>query len=128
MKLNFKQINLVNHSDWDDLVSDVFGKPYRIREQDGGFSYGTHIDLDVPDYTGDFSRTTVPDDLDSVDYGVSFLTWLNRDPKEWKGDPDDEYRLHTFWHRIFYPNIQYLANELNLLGYIPKGQYRIYFD
>ena len=60
--------------------------------------------------------------------GVSFDTWLKRNPKEWNGNEHDKMFINMWWERNFYPDIQMVANDLHKKGLIEAGKYEIKID
>jgi hypothetical protein len=125
--LKFKTVQMVDLEDWDDLVEKTYGKIYSFQQQDGCQSRGTYP-ITIPDHPEDYENETIPEDINGDEMGVSFATWLAHDPKEWNGPAEDADYIERFWHRIFYPNIQMVANDLHAKGLIPAGKYIIDID
>lgn len=125
--IKFQNKQVINVQDWDNLVTETYGKPYSFQQQDGCKERGT-FHITVPANTEDFENETVPEEINGDDMGVSFAAWLARDPKEWNGAPDDHDFLDLFWDRNFYPDIQMLANDLHAKGLFPEGEYIIEID
>ena len=125
--IKFKNKQVIDVGDWDNLVESTYGKPYNFQQQDGCKERGTH-DLTVPDGEYDFESDSVPDEINGSEMGVSFSAWLARDPKEWNGDPSDIDYVGMFWERNFYPDVQMIANDLHAKGLIPAGEYTIDID
>lgn len=118
----------VSVQDFDNLVVETYGKPYRFQQQDGCKERGIYH-LTVPEkYDCDFGNDTIPEEINGDEMGVSFKTWLARDPKEWNGSPEDERFLDLFWNRNFYPSIETLANDLHSKDLIEAGEYVINID
>ena len=118
----------VSVQDFDNLVVETYGKPYRFQQQDGCKSRGVEY-LTVPlVHPYDFENDTITEVINGNEYGVSFKAWLARDPKEWNGDPEDERFLDLFWDRNFYPSIEVLTNDLYHKGLIEAGEYVINID
>lgn len=122
--LIFKQTNVVDYQDWNELVSTTYGKPYNLQQQNGCMS-PCNIRITVPDVEFDFDRTEIPDIINGTAMGVSFKSWSSRDLNEWYGDPDDKRFIELFWERNFYPDICMLANDLHERGLILAGDYLI---
>lgn len=113
---------------WDDLVSETYGKEYRLQQQDGCQDRGTKY-LTVPSSRpDDFENDAVPEVINGEEPGVSFAAWVARDPTEWNGDPEDERYLGLFWLRNFYPSLEMVANDLHARGLLPAGEYVIDID
>lgn len=128
MKIQTKQI--IDVSDFDDLVEKTYGRTYNFQQQDGCKDRGTHY-ITVPDVAYDFENSTVPEKVNGAEMGVSFAAWLARDPKQ-KLDTEDEWErnngLDLFWSRNFYPDVQMVANDLHTKGLFPAGEYIIEID
>lgn len=118
----------VDVQDFDNLVTETYGKPYSFQQQDGCQGRGVYY-LTVPDpNAGDFEDDEIPEVINGQDMGVSFTSWLKRDPKEWNGKPEDARFLYLFWERNFYPAIEVLANDMHSKGLIEAGEYVINID
>lgn len=119
---------IIDVDDWDELVINTYGRPYSFQQQCGGRDRGVEF-FDVPsDILEDYDRETIPEKVDSCERGVTFASWLARDPNEWKGDPNDVDYVYMFWERNFYPSLEVLANELYKKGLLPAGKYGIDID
>lgn len=116
--LEYELVKFVNVGDWDNLVQETYGRPYNFQQQDGCKERQV-IDITVPTYEEDYEDS---------DKGVSFKTWLERDPNE--PIPNEEYRWQRdlFWERDFYPNISMLINDLYSKGLLEEGEYKIDID
>lgn len=126
--LKFKEVKIIEVSDWDKLVTEVYGKPYSFQQQDDCKPRGTH-ELAVPrPVTWDYDNDTIPEKINGDVMGVSFKAWLARDPKEWNGDEEEKRYLDMFWERNFYPNVDMIANDLHAKGLLPAGEYVINID
>lgn len=122
-----KSVNMIDLSDWDDLIESTYGKPYSFQQQDGCKERGTY-EFSVPtDWDDDFENDSVPDKINGEEMGVSFKAWLTRDPEEWNGK-DSYYSKSLFWSRNWYPDIQTVANDLYAKGLLPAGEYVIDID
>ena len=120
---------MISLSDWDDLVTETYGRPYSFQQQDGCKDRGT-VALKVPDVASDYKNDTVPESVNHDDMGVSFKAWLARDPKQKLSDPDDQadYCISMWWERNFYPDVQMIANDLHSKGLLDAGEYVIDID
>ena len=123
MKTTKEQIIQVN--EWDETVTEVYGKPYAFQQQDGCKQRGI-FHITIPDEAEDFERDTVPEVVNHKEMGVSFSAWLKRDPKTPLKNGKDDYSLRLWWERNFYPDIQMIANDLCKKGIIEKGGYMTY--
>ena len=126
--LKSKTEKFVDVQDFDNLVTETYGKPYSFQQQNGCQERGVYY-LTVPDPNAeDFEDDEIPEVINGQDMGVSFTSWLKRDPKEWNGEPEDSRFLDLFWERNFYPAIEVLANDLHSKGLIEAGEYVINID
>lgn len=131
-KLEYENVKLVEVSDWDSLVSKIYGKPYNFQQQDGRRERGIYY-LQVPnrpmDYTSD--KDVIESGVNASKkyfYGVSFECWLNRDPNESIVGQTEDYELETWWERNFYPDIDMVAQDLYNKGLLEEGTYVINID
>lgn len=121
--------------DFDNLVEKTYGRRYCFQQQDGCKGRGT-VFLEVPATEEealcfDFTATSIPEKVNGEEMGVSFKTWLARDPKQpLKTDDkwDREHGLDLFWRRNFYPALEMVAFDLNQKGLLPSGKYMINID
>lgn len=126
-KLKIRKASVIDVQEWDALVINTYGKPYRFQQQDGCKSRGTY-ELTIPcDYAEDFPNNTIPEIVNGNEMGVSFEAWKARDPKEWNGKEYD-WAVDLWWDRNFYPSIEIVANDLYKRGLIEAGNYIINID
>lgn len=126
--LKFTTKRCIALSDLDALVEQVYGRPYSFQQQDGCKERGT-VDVSVPvKVPEDYENTTVPEEINGEEMGVSFAAWLARDPKEWNGDKKDKTYLSMFWERNFYPHVEAVLNDLHAKGLVEAGDYVIEID
>ena len=119
---------MIKDCNLDELVQSVYGRPYRFQQQNGCKERGTEY-FTVPDYyDSDFKNDTILDKVNGEEMGVSFKAWLERDPKEWNGDPEDIGYVELFWERNFYPDPQMILNDLHERGHLERGGYTINID
>jgi hypothetical protein len=119
---------VIDVSDWDNLVESTYGRPYSFQQQDGCKERGrAHltVSLDEPD---DYENESVPDVINGDEMGVSFEAWLARDPKEWNGEGGEDRYIGLFWERNFYPTVEAVAHDLCKRGLIEEGEYVIDID
>jgi hypothetical protein len=125
--LNVQNKKVVDVSDWDRLVEQVYGRPYNFQQQDGCKSRGTH-NLGVP--TG---YTRIDDNINEDGYdeegydNPSLKFWLSKDPKEYPAHEDKRWR-EMYWERDFYPDIDEIAEDLYRRGLLEAGEYLIDID
>ena len=133
--MKIKSVNMIESWDWDELVEKTYGRPYCFQQQDGCKPRGT-FNLTVPEEAPeeyDYENDSIPEVVNGNEMGVSFKSWLERDPKKElpkEKRPYGEYQpsLDLFWNRNFYPNIVMVANDLYSKGLLPAGEYVINID
>jgi len=122
-----KTKTIIEVNELDTLVRNTYGIPYSFQQQEGckgrGIEYFT-----VPAEAEDFEATSIPEKVNGPIYGVSFETWLARDPKQNLPGKDDAWYLDLFYARNFYPEPQTLLNDLHSKGMLPAGEYGINID
>ena len=118
---------LIDVQDWDNLVTETYGRPYSFQQQDG-CKERQLVPITVPDEPYDYENDTVPEIVNGDEMGVSFKAWLARDPKTPLPDRDDTFGLTLWWERNFYPDVQMIANDLYEKGLIEAGDYMINID
>lgn len=126
IKITTKQ--MIDVSDWDDLVEKTYGKKYCFQQQDN-CKERQLVDITVPEtHPYDYENAAIPEKINGDKMGVSFAAWLARDPKEWNGTPEDARHIDMFWERNFYPNIDMIINDLHAKGLLTDGEYSINID
>lgn len=124
-----KNVKMIDVSDWDNLVSKTYGRPYSFQQQDGCKGRGI-FDLTIPSkYTEDDDMyDSIPEVVNGDKMGVKFKVWLERDPKKPVGNETQDWMIGLFWDRNFYPDIETVANDLHKKGLIEAGKYKINID
>lgn len=117
MKLRTEKVFFVTYEDWDDFVSEVYGKPYSLEKQKEGIS-STYV-FDVPN---NWDKQT-DDTYYNESYGVPLDYWkrLNADIYTFSSIED----FNKFWHKEMFPDVRALLNDLNKQGIIETGKYVI---
>lgn len=87
----------------------------------------------MPSDADDFEQESVPEIVNGDEMGVSFQSWLIRDPNqllnELRPDWDNgKNSLRLWWLRNFYPTIESVINDLYTEGLIEAGDYSIDID
>lgn len=133
--LQHKTINVIDVSDLDDLVKEVYGKPYKLQQQNGCMER-QHISVyvgkevvegDENEY-GDIHES-IPLIINGNDMCVKFDTWLNATPEQHKEEMCwEDWEVELFWFRNFYPDLNVLLYDLYKKGLIEKGSYDINID
>jgi len=118
---------MITVQDWDDLVTSVYNRPYSFQQQDGCQDRGL-FNITIPDEPYDFENDSIPEEVNGDEMGVSFKSWLERDPKLKLYNKDDDSGITLFWERNFYPDIQMIDNDLNNKGLIPNVEFTIIID
>ena len=124
-----KTKQVIELQEWDKLVTETYGRPYSLQQQDGCKGRGT-LEFTVPDEACDHESDTIPEKVNGEEMGVRFAAWLARDPKQKLPDPDEQgdYCLELFWERNFYPEFQMVANDLHAKGLLEAGKHTILID
>ncbi len=127
--LNIKNVKQISVHDWDDLVTETYGRTYSFQQQDDCKSRGQEH-ISVPAEPEDYENDTVPEIVNHEEMGVSFKAWLERDPKQALNNPDEQYpwALDLWWERNFYPHVSMIINDLHEKGLLPAGEYEIDID
>lgn len=128
MKIRTEQV--IDVQDWDALVRETYGRSYNLQQQDG-CKDRQRVTLAVPEEGYDYENITVPEIVNHDERGVSFASWLARDPKQKLDSKDSwerEHGLSMWWERNFYPNAQMIANDLHAKDLLPAGEYVIDID
>ncbi len=147
----YKNVKMIDDSDWDELVCKTYGKRYIFQQQYGCQSRGV-VGITIPyeSYEEEMNDRIAEVINNEREMGVKFDVWLKRDPdaplnptkeelencnyyygkteedaKKWK---EDKSNIEMFWERNFYPNLQTLANDLHKKGLIEAGEYKIEID
>ena len=131
VKIKTKTEQVINVSDWDDLVQETYKRPYSFQQQDG-CKERQRVRITIPCEVNDFENDTVPEVVNHEDMGVSFKAWLARDPKQKLKDEKEDhqagYVIELWWARNFYPTIEMVANDLHAKGLLEAGDYTIDID
>lgn len=129
--MKFKQVTMIDVSDWDSLVEETYGRPYNFQQQDGCKDRGTE-EITVPcSHPWDYENDSIPEKVNGNEMGVSFKAWLERDPNQPLSSVDEWDRKHglsLFWERNFYPSVEMVANDLYQKGLLPAVGYTINID
>lgn len=128
--MKLKIIKRIEVQDWDELVSETYGRPYSFQQQDGcreRRAYNITVPVKNPQ---DYKNETVPENVNDNKMGVSFKAWLERDPNQKLSNPDDQesWSLGLWWDRNFYPHIDMIINDLYNKGLLEAGDYEINID
>lgn len=141
---------MIDVNDWDELVSNTYGKIYSFQQQSGCQPRGI-VNITIPDenWQEDEMNDKIPEIInDEINMGVKFDVWLNRDPKAILNPSDAELKacnyyhdssdrkqwceyashINMFWERNYYPCLQSVANDLHKKGLIEAGDYSIKID
>ena len=126
--MKIRSVKMIDVSEWDDLVTKTYGRPYNFQQQDGCKSRGT-FELTVPDEDNDAEMAdSVPEVVNGDEMGVKFAVWLARDPKKMIKGETQKFALILWWERNFYPDVQAVANDLHSKGLLEAGSYLIDID
>lgn len=137
-KLKIETVKMIDEQEFSDFVSEVYGRPYCYQQQNGCQPRGLelvfvdqneNVDEYIQDY--DYKNDSIPIEVNGDQMGVSFKSWLSRDPSDMSEATDPWAKEHgheLFWHRNFYPNIQVVLQDLYSKGLIEAGKYYINID
>lgn len=128
--MKIQTVKMIAVSEWDKLVSETYGRPYKFQQQEDCRPRGI-FRLTVPDEADDYENETVPEEVNHPKGGVSFAAWLNRNPKQPLTADNcgkDQWAIDIWWHRNFYPDVQMVANDLHAKGLLKAGSYVIDID
>lgn len=127
--IKYKNKKVIEVSDWDELVEKTYGRTYNFQQQDGCQDRG-QFNLTVPneDSEDDEMNESIPEVVNGNLYGVTFESWLARDPKQPIPNQKYDWELKMFYERNFYPDIYTIANDLYAKGLIEAGDYIINID
>ena len=126
-----KKTIVIEDSEWDELVTKTYGRPYVFQQQDGCKERGTfHITIPCKyaESEESYMNDEIPEEINGEEMGVKFEKWLERDPKQPLEGKEDGYGIDLFWERNFYPNVHTVANDLHEKGLIEAGDYVIEID
>ena len=145
-----KKIKQISVQDWDAFVEKIYGKIYSFQQQDDCKSRGIETISTNGEYLEDFENETIPEIINGEERGVSFKSWLERDPNAPLNPSDEELKecgyywgktkedkkewcvdksnVNMFWERNFYPNVNMIANDLMKKGLLEEGEYQIKID
>jgi hypothetical protein len=120
---------MVELSNWDDLVQETYGRIYNFQQQDGFKERGSFCFTAPADHE-DYKKDSIPEIINGPERGVSFASWLARDPMQLTSDPEDQNTQcrKLFWERNFYPHVSMIINDLYEKGLIDAGEYCIDID
>lgn len=125
----FKSKRVIDVYDWDNLVTETYGKPYSFQQQDDCKDRGIE-NFSCPCEPEDYENDTVPEIVNHGDMGVSFKAWLERDPNQKLSNPEDQnsWSLGLWWNRNFYPHVSMIINDLHEKGILEEGDFSIEID
>lgn len=125
--LQYENKRVISVQDWDKLVTDTYGRTYRLQQQDGCKNRGNEY-ISVPNDEEDSMNESIPEELNGEEMGVKFEVWLQRDPTQMIEGHNEKWAIDMFWERNFYPDMHVLANDLYKKGLIKAGDYTINID
>ena len=131
--MNTRTETFVDCAEWDKVVSQTYGRPYKFQQQNGCQQRG-EFSLTVPssDACDDEQHDSIPEVVNHDEMGVKLSAWLARDPTQPLVDGDrvcdEQWEIGLWWDRNFYPDIHAVANDLHSKGLLPAGDYIILID
>ncbi len=129
--LKSRLVRLVELRDWNELVVATYGRPYNFQQQRGCMNRGTEELLVEGNYKGEdfFEQTEIPETTNTYEMGVTLEAWLSRDPKQRLSEEENsDWELEMWWERNFYPDIDFLAEDMANRGVLEPGTYVINID
>lgn len=129
-KLNLKKVSLIEDGEWSEFVSGIYKRPYCFQQQEGRRPRGIY-EFKVPvDNPFDYRNEKIPETASTNKFGVSFKSWLERDPNsKLKTKKDDNPEsLEMWWHRSFCPDCEMIMDDLYKRGLLEEGEYVINID
>ena len=79
--IKIKTKNIIEVQDWDNLVKEIYRKPYSLQQQDGCQDRGNfHISISKEEVE-DTYNDSIPEEVNGEEMGIKFSVWLNRDIK-----------------------------------------------
>lgn len=133
MKIRTEKI--IDVSEWNALVEQVYKRPYNFQQQDGCKERGLEYFTVPVEFDDSYLPETVPEKVNYPDMCVRFSAWLTRSPtkpiteaEEQKSAGSKGWLTRLWWERNFYPNIQMVANDLHAKGFLEAGKYAIDID
>lgn len=125
--LDIQTVQMIEVADWNEFVSQVYGRPYDFQQQEGCRHRGIYR-ITVPDEVDDYVTHKTSEVISGRKYGVTFDSWLARDPKDPLPNQQYDWELTMWWDRNFYPMIEAVANDLHAKGLLAAGEYIINID
>ena len=104
--ISYREVRMIWELDFSKLVTETYGRPYSLQQQDPMLGQNEIIEVTVPDHPS------------VADPEQHFAEWLGR---EVEASPDV-----LWWHREFYPELQVVLNDLRVRGLIEPGEYVIH--
>lgn len=129
-QLQYKNVKLIDSSDFDELVEAIYNIPYCFQQQDGCIDRGFYpIEVIEDEEWLDDDYLKSPKEsfyLDCDIFGVDFQSWKNFKASDFKHFQD--WKSQLIFHRHFYPKTEILLHDLCKRGVIEAGKYYIEVD
>ena len=127
--MKIKTEKVIDSLEFDKLVKETYGKPYKFQQQNG-CKERQRVRVKVPDIAVDYTNDSLPEVVNHSNMGVSFKSWIERDPKQkLQSDKEyDDFHNKLWWYRNFYPDVQMILNDLHDRGLLEAGEYVIDID
>jgi len=128
--LKYSSVKTIDVDEWDALVEETYGRPYRFQQQDGCKSRGSARLSVSSEETYGYDNDTLPEVCNGKEMGVSFKAWLAADPERQLIEEDSNGYNFTslWWERNFYPDVEEIAKDLLERGLVEEGEYVINID
>jgi hypothetical protein len=116
--MRIENVKLIGETEFSRLVSETYGRPYQLQQQDNCMGQD------------EIERVTVPDEGIDIDDDARFAEWRDADVPDpvgvLHGETRWDWEVELYWQREYYPPLQELVNDLHERGLLPQGDYVIH--
>lgn len=128
--MKMSAVKIIDVSDFDEFISELYGRPYSFQQQDDCKPRGVEFFTIPVSFPDDFENDTVPEEVNHPEMGVSFKAWLARDPKQklTSRESCSDLDILLWWDGNFYPHVDQILCDLYSRGILEPGKYGINID
>lgn len=145
MELKVVTKQIIDESDFSKLVSDTYGRPYRLQQQEPLMNQDSYMPIQVPNdwHAADKDHARLrkwieenpPQYVDGQEPTYpSFKEWLDRDANAYVGGRDmyegwgdpGGFWYTLWWERAFFPPLGEVIDDLHKRGLLDEGEYLIH--
>ena len=135
--LEYKTIRVIKEHDFNELVTNTYGLPYKLQQQNGIMErqyFEIYIDseevIEGDETEYDDIHESIPLEINGPERLVRFGTWVNSNPTDIMKEAGwtKEYEIRLFYHRNFYPPLDMLLGDLYKKGLLEEGTFYINID